>query len=113
MLKVRILVGDKVIAVAGKDKGRVGKVLKVVRDKARNEAFCLVEGLAMQTHFVKANPNANEPGGKKLKEGLINISNLALVDSEGKPSRVGYKLAEDGTKLRYLKTTGETVVAEK
>ena len=111
-MKAKIVKGDTVIAITGKDAGKTGKVLKVIAKSRTNEHWCVVEGLNMQHHFVKANPQANEQGGIKHKEAPINISNLALVDSNGKPSKAGIKQLEDGTKVRFLKTTGETVAVQ-
>ncbi|MDO5509643.1 MAG: 50S ribosomal protein L24 [Weeksellaceae bacterium] len=103
MAKVKIKKGDQVIVLSGKDKGTKGQVLRVFPDKNR----VIVEGVAIMKRHTK--PSANNPqGGIVESEASIHISNVALVDAEGKASRVGYK-TENDKKVRFLKTTGKTV----
>ena len=104
MKKIKIKTGDTVRVMSGKDRGKTGTVLKVIRDKDR----VLVEGVNIVTKRVK--PTAEKPeGGLVEKEAPIHISNVMLVDpKEGVPTRVGYKFV-DGKKIRYSKKNGEQI----
>jgi len=105
MKKFKIKTGDYVQVMSGKDRGKKGKVLKVLRDKDR----VIVEGLNIVTKRVK--PTAENPqGGLVEKEAPIHISNVMLVDPKtGKPTRVGYRFDENGNKIRYAKKSGEQI----
>ncbi len=103
-----VLKNDTVIVLAGKDKGKTGRVLRIVTDKNR----VLVQGVGMIKKHVKPNPQANIKGGILEQEAPIHISNVALVDSNGKPTRVGFRV-EDGAKVRVAKTTGEVIAYPK
>ncbi len=96
--------GDEVIAITGKDKGKRGIVLAVAGDRVT------VEGLNLVKKHVKPNPMKGTPGGVESKVMPINRSNVALVDANGKPSRVGIKV-ENGENVRFLKTTGAVLSA--
>lgn len=100
----KIRKGDEIIVVTGKDKNKRGTVLSVDGD------FVLVEGLNLVKKHVKPNPMKGTTGGVEAKSMPLQLSNVALVDANGKPSRVGIKV-EDGKKLRFLKTTGATIAA--
>jgi large subunit ribosomal protein L24 len=102
--KFRIKAGDKVMVIAGKDKGKVGKVLKVLPEKDR----VVVEGVRIVKKHLK--PTASNPeGGIVEREAPIHISNVMLVDPKtGKPTRVGIKY-ENGKKLRYAKRSGAVI----
>ncbi len=104
MKKFKIKSGDTVRVMSGKDRGKTGTVIKVIRDKDR----VLVEGVNIITKRVK--PTAENPqGGLVEKEAPIHISNVMLVDpKKGVPTRVGYKI-KDGKKVRYSKKTGEEI----
>ncbi len=104
MKKFKIKSGDTVRVMSGKDRGKTGTVIKVIRDKDR----VLVEGVNIITKRVK--PTAENPqGGLVEKEAPIHISNVMLVDpKKGAPTRVGYKI-KDGKKVRYSKKTGEEI----
>ncbi len=103
MAKFKIKSGDTVMVTTGKDKGRSGKVLKVLRDRGR----VVVEKINMVKKHVKSGP---EGGGIIEKEAPIHISNVMLVCSRcGKPTRVGKRFLEDGTKVRYCKKCGEVI----
>ncbi len=96
---------DEVIVIAGKDKGKAGKVLRVVTESDR----VYVEGVNIVKKHQKANPQANEPGGIIEKEAPIHVSNVAIINSEtGKADRVGFRV-EDGKKVRYFKSNGNLV----
>ena len=105
MTKLHIKKNDTVIVLAGEDKGKTGKVLKVLVDKNR----ALVEGVNMVSKSTK--PSAKNPqGGIVKQEAPIHISNLSLVDPKsGKPTRVGIKVTEDGKKVRIAKKSGEEI----
>lgn len=104
MIKLKIKSGDTVKVITGKDKGKEGKVVKVLKEA--NKA--IVEGINMVTKHVK--PNASNPqGGINKQEAPIHISNIALVDPSTKEiTKVGYKV-EDGKKIRVSKKTNKAV----
>jgi large subunit ribosomal protein L24 len=106
MKTYKIRKNDKVIVTAGKDKGKVGRVLKLLPKKDR----VLVEKVNMVKRHTKANPYAKTPGGIVEKEAPLHISNVALLcDACAKPTRVGYKLTEDGKKVRYCKKCNQDI----
>ena len=97
----KIKKGDHVIVLAGRDKGKHGEVIEV-RPK---EGRALVRGVNMVRRHQKQ--TGTSEGGIISKEGPIQLSNLALEDpKDGKPTRVGYKIKDDGTKVRVCKRTG-------
>ena len=101
--KLKIKVGDTVRVNAGASKGQEGKIQKVVF--AKNKA--IIEGVNLVKKHEK--PSASNPqGGIKEKEAAIHISNLMLIDKNGKSTRVGYRM-EDGKKVRFAKTTNEAI----
>jgi len=105
--KIKIKRNDQVVVIAGKSKGKTGRVLRVIVAKQR----VLVEGVGMIKKHVKPNPQTGKQGGILEQEAPIHISNVMLVDSEGKRTRVGYQI--DGeTKTRIARTNGG-VIAEK
>jgi large subunit ribosomal protein L24 len=100
-MAAKIRKGDRVVLLAGKDKGRAGPVLKVLPKDGR----VVVQGLNLVQRHTKptqADPN----GGIKSKEASVHVSNVALADSNGKPTRVGFRIEGD-KKVRVAKTTGE------
>ena len=102
-MAAKIKKGDQVMVLAGKDKGRTGSVLKVLPKDGR----VVVEGLNMVQRHTR--PTQLDPqGGIKNKEASIHLSNVAVVDSKGKPTRVGFKIEGD-KKVRIAKTTGEVI----
>ena len=105
MGKLHIKKNDTVVVIAGEDKGKTGKVLKVLVEKNR----ALVEGVNMVSKSTK--PSAQNPqGGIVKQEAPIHISNLSLVDPKsGKATRVGIKVTEDGKKVRIAKKSGEEI----
>lgn len=97
--------GDKVVVIAGKDKGQEGEILKVL--PAENRA--LVSGVNMVTRHVRQ--SAQNEGGRIRQEATIELSNLAYLDpKEGGPTRVGFKEV-DGKKVRFAKKSGEIIDA--
>jgi large subunit ribosomal protein L24 len=102
-MAAKIRKGDRVMVLAGKDKGRQGAVLKVFPKEER----VLVEGLNIVQRHTK--PSQGDPqGGIKKKEAPLHVSNVAVVDSKGKPTRVGFRVDGD-KKVRFAKTTGEVI----
>ena len=101
----RIRKGDQVVVICGKDKGRQGTVLNV---SANN--LVLVEAVNMVKKHAKANPMAGIEGGIIEKEMPLDISNIMLFNPmTNKGDRVGFKVLEDGRKVRYFKSNGEVV----
>ena len=102
-MAAKIKKGDRVMVLAGKDKGRQGNILKVLPMESR----VVVEGLNMVQRHTK--PSQGDPqGGIKHKEAALHVSNVAIVDSKGKPTRVGFRVEGD-KKVRVAKTTGEVI----
>jgi len=101
MTKLRIKTGDTVRVIAGDQKGQEGKVVRVLIEK--NKA--IVEGVNMVKKHEKPSA-ANPQGGIKEKEAPLQISNLSLIDGNGKATRVGYRMEGD-KKVRFAKTTNE------
>jgi large subunit ribosomal protein L24 len=100
----KIRKGDEVVVITGKDKGKRGVVLVVGDERVT------VEGLNIAKKHVKPNPMKGTTGGVEAKAMPLHISNVALVDANGKPSRVGIKVEGD-KKVRFLKTTGAVLSA--
>lgn len=95
--KTRIRKGDTVHVIAGRDKGKSGRVMMVLRDDDR----VLVEGVNLVTRAVRPNPGKNIKGGLVRSESSIHISNVAVIDPEtNAPTRVKYQFLEDGSKIR-------------
>jgi len=102
--KLKIKKGDEVIVIAGKDKGKKGSILSVIRDKDR----VVVSGVNMIKRHQRAD-RAN-PAAIVSKEASLHISNVALVDpKEGKATRIGYKELADGKKVRVARRSGEVI----
>ena len=102
-MAAKIKKGDKVIVLTGKDKGRTGTVDKVMPKDSR----VVVGGINMVQRHTK--PSQGDPqGGIKNKAAPLHVSNVALVDSKGKPTRVGFRMDGD-KKVRFAKTTGEVI----
>jgi large subunit ribosomal protein L24 len=102
-MAAKIKKGDRVVALTGKDKGKEGRVLKVMPKDER----VVVEGLNMVQRHTRPS-QADPQGGIKHKEAPLHVSNVAIVDSAGKPTRVGFRI-EDGKKVRFAKTTREVI----
>ncbi|ALN64246.1 MULTISPECIES: 50S ribosomal protein L24 [Lysobacter] len=102
----RIKKGDQVIVTAGKDKGKKGDVVRVLGDKV------VVANINIIKRHTKPNPQANQPGGVIEREAPIHISNVMLFNpATGKGERIGFKMLEDGRKLRVFRSSGEAVDA--
>ena len=101
----RLRKGDQVIVICGKDKGRQGTVLKVTDDDR-----VLVESINMVRKHTRPNPMQGIEGGIVEKEMPIDVSNVMLFNPvTNKGDRVGFKMLEDGRKVRYFKSNGEVV----
>jgi len=98
--------GDEVVVLAGKDKGKRGVVLKVMQELEK----IIVENINMVKRHTKGNPMQGTPGGIIEKEMPLDISNVAIWNSvSGKADRVGFKVLEDGQKVRFFKSNDEVV----
>ncbi len=105
-MAAKIKKGDKVVVTTGKDKGKSGEVAKVLVAEGR----VVVTGLNMIKRHTK--PSGMTQGGIVEREASLHISNVALADpKDGKPTRVGFKVAADGKKVRVAKRSGETISA--
>ena len=102
-MAAKIKKGDRVVVLAGKDKGKQGAVTQVLPKDNR----VVVEGVNMVSRHTKAT-QADPQGGIKQNEAALHVSNVAIVDSKGKPTRVGFKIEGD-KKVRVAKTTGEVI----
>ena len=102
-MAAKIKTGDTVVILAGKDKGKQGAVLRVMPKEER----LVVKGLNMVQRHTKAS-QSDPQGGIKSKEAALHVSNVAVVDSQGKPTRVGFR-TEGDKKVRFAKTTGEVI----
>lgn len=102
----KIKKGEEVIVITGKDKGKRGAVLSVLRDGE----MLLVEGINIVKKHVRANPNTGERGGITAKPMPIRRSNVMLYDATTqKGSKVGIRILEDGQKVRYFKSSDQVV----
>ena len=102
-MAAKIKKGDRVVLLTGKDKGRQGVVTKVLPKDER----VFVQGCNMVQRHTRAS-QSDPNGGIKSKEASVHVSNVALVDSKGKPTRVGFRIDGD-KKVRIAKTTGEVI----
>src|SRR5947209_19899892 len=104
MPKMKIKKGDTVVVISGRDKGKSGEVLRVFPSESR----LIVQGVHVARRHSK--PRMGDPGGIVEKELTIHVSNVAHRDPEsGKPTRVGYKMLDDGSKVRVARRSGEVI----
>lgn len=102
-MAAKIKKGDKVVVLTGKDKGKTGTVSRVLPKESR----LVVGGINMVQRHTK--PTQGDPqGGIKNKEAPLHVSNVAIVDGNGKPTRVGFRIDGD-KKVRVAKSTGEVI----
>ncbi len=99
----RIRKGDSVVVLAGKDKGRTGEVIQVMPKQDR----ALVRGINVVKRHQRQ--TQSEQAGIISKEAPVHLSNLAVADTDGKPTRVGFRVNEDGTKVRVAKRSGDVI----
>jgi large subunit ribosomal protein L24 len=103
-MAAKIKKGDKVVVLTGRSKGRTGEVIKVMPDENR----ALVRGVNMVRRHQKQ--TASQEGGVISKEATIDLSNVAIADpQDGKPTRVGFKVLDDGRKVRFAKRSGAQI----
>jgi large subunit ribosomal protein L24 len=102
-MAAKIKKGDRVVLLTGKDKGRGGQVTKVLPKQGR----VFVSGLNLVQRHTRPT-QADPQGGIKTKEASVHVSNVAIADSNGKPTRVGFRVNGE-TKVRFAKTTGEVI----
>jgi large subunit ribosomal protein L24 len=102
-MAAKIKKGDRVVVLAGRDKGRQGEVMQVFPKEER----LIVQGLNLVKRHTR--PSQTDPqGGIKTKEAPLHISNVAYVDGDGSPTRVGFRIEGD-KKVRYAKKSGEVI----
>ncbi len=102
--KFKIKKGDRVVVLTGRDKGRMGEVLRVIPTEDR----LVVQGVNMVKRHTR--PSQVSPGGIVEKEAAIHISNVAHIDpKDDKPTRVGYRVEESGRKIRIARRSGEPI----
>ncbi len=100
----KIKKGDKVVVIAGREKGKRGEVLNMLRADRR----AVVSGVNVVKRHTR--PSAGNPGGVMEKEAALHLSNLAIQDpKDGRPTRVGFKILDDGRKVRVAKRSGEVI----
>ena len=101
----KIKKGDQVVVITGRDKGKRGDVSQVVDDSR-----VLVGGINTVKKHAKPNPMKNQPGGIVTKEVPIHVSNVAIWNPvTQKPDRIGFRVLEDGRKVRFFKSNGEQI----
>ena len=102
---MKVKKGDTVVVIAGKDKGAKGKVIQAMprQDKV------IVEGVnrVKKHERIRTTQRGSKTGGIVTQEAAIHISNVQIVDDQGKPTRIGYKVDENGNKVRIARTTGK------
>ena len=104
MAGIKVKRNDRVEVIAGRDKGKQGRVLRVIADKNR----VLVEGVMTVKKHVKPNPQRNIKGGIAEQESPIHISNVMVIDAEGNKTRVGSGLEGD-RRVRVSKASGNVI----
>ncbi|MDP4025032.1 50S ribosomal protein L24 [Methylobacterium sp. NEAU 140] len=102
-MAAKIKKGDTVVVLTGRDAGRSGEVIEI-RPK---ENRALVRGVNLVKKHQKQ--TQNQEGGIISKEAAIHLSNVAIADANGKPTRVGFRVLDDGRKVRFAKTTGDQI----
>ncbi|AWM86681.1 50S ribosomal protein L24 [Microvirga sp. 17 mud 1-3] len=103
-MAAKIKKGDKVVVLTGRDKGKTGEVVQVMPKEER----ALVRGVNLVKRHQRQ--TASQEGGIITKEAPLHLSNLAYADpKDGKPTRVGFKILEDGRKVRIAKRSGELI----
>ena len=105
-MAAKIKKGDKVVVLTGRDKGKTGEVIQVMPKEER----ALVRGVNIVRRHQRQ--TAQQEGGIISKEASIHLSNLAYADPrDGKPTRVGFKILDDGRKVRFAKRSGDLIDA--
>jgi large subunit ribosomal protein L24 len=102
-VRIRLRKGDLVEVIAGKDAGKRGRILKVIRERGR----VIVQGVGFIKRHTRPNPQRNVKGGIAEREAPIHVSNVMIVSPEqDRRSRIGYKRLEDGSKQRIARRDG-------
>jgi large subunit ribosomal protein L24 len=104
---MKVKKGDTVLVIAGKDKGAKGKVIQAYPEKDR----VLVEGVnRIKKHTrISQNQRGAQSGGIVTQEAAIHVSNVMVIDADGKPSRIGKKLTDEGKRVRVSRRTGKEI----
>ncbi len=104
---MRVRKGDTVVVIAGKDKGAKGRVIQAYPDTGR----VLVEGVnRMKKHEkIRTTQRGSKTGGIVTQEATIDVSNVMVVDSDGKPARVGYRTDDEGKRVRVSRRSGKDI----
>ena len=103
-MATKIKKGDKVVVLTGRDKGKSGEVVQVLPKETR----AIVRGVNLVKRHTRQ--TAQTEGGIITKEAAIQLSNIAIADpKDGKPTRVGFKVLEDGRKVRFAKRSGDLI----
>ena len=102
-MAAKIKKGDKVVVLTGKDRGKTGEVIRVIPAESR----AVVRGVNVARRHQRQ--TAKDQGGIVAKELPIHLSNIALADRDGKPTRVGFRFNADGVKQRFAKRTGDLI----
>ena len=102
-MAAKIKKGDRVVVLTGKDKGKTGEVIQVMPTEDR----ALVRGVNVARRHQRQ--TARDQGGIITKEMPIHLSNVAVADTDGKPSRVGFRFDKDGNKVRFAKRSGDVI----
>ncbi len=103
-MAAKIKKGDRVVVTTGRDRGRTGEVLRVIPTDER----AVVRGVNVVKKHQKQ--SMNQEGGIISKEAPIHVSNLAIADpKDGKPTRVGFRILDDGRKVRFAKRSGDPI----
>lgn len=101
--KWRLKKGDRVVVTTGKDKGKIGEIIQVIKSLDK----VVVKDINIVTKHQR--PSASTTGGLIRKEAPIHVSNTMFADTNGKPTRIGVKILENGQKVRYAKRSGEII----
>jgi len=102
-MAAKIKKGDRVVVLTGRDRGKTGEVIRVIPDENR----AVVRGVNVARRHQRQ--TAKEQGGIVTKELPIHLSNIAIADRDGKPTRVGFRFTADGVKQRFAKRTGDLI----
>ena len=102
-MAAKIRKGDRVVVLTGRDSGRTGEVVQVMPKETR----ALVRGVNIVKKHQKQ--TQNQEGGIISKEAAIQLSNIAVADANGRATRVGFRILEDGRKVRFAKSTGDQI----
>ena len=106
---MKFIVGDQVLVTAGKDKGVKSEITAVYPEKNQ----VLVKGANLYVKHVKPMPMLNRPGERTRQERPLSTAKVAIINDQGQPDRIGYKVTADGKKVRIYKKTGKVIEVKK